>query len=42
MYTEVLGHRAIVVNSQNIARDLLEKRGARYSNRPRMVRLKEV
>ncbi|EPS99982.1 hypothetical protein FOMPIDRAFT_1123320 [Fomitopsis schrenkii] len=42
IYMEVLGHRMIVINSQNIARDLLEKRGARYSNRPRMVRLNEV
>ncbi|KAI0724641.1 cytochrome P450 [Fomitopsis betulina] len=42
VYMEVLGHRMIVIDSQDVARDLLEKRGARYSNRPRMVRINEV
>ena len=41
-YMEVLGIRMVIVNSQTVARDLLEKRGAKYSNRPRMVRLNEV
>ena len=42
VYLEVLGMRVLVLNSQTVARDLLEKRGARYSNRPRTVRISEV
>ncbi|KAH9929336.1 cytochrome P450 [Fomitopsis serialis] len=42
MYTETFGHRTIIINSQKIARDLLEKRGAKYSSRPRMALLVEL
>ncbi|KAH9929346.1 cytochrome P450 [Fomitopsis serialis] len=42
MYNESFGHRTIIINSQRVARDLLEKRGAKYSNRPRMTMLVEL
>lgn len=42
MYLEFLGKRTVVLNSQKIARDLLEKRGAKYSSRPRMVTFVEM
>lgn len=40
--TEAFGHRTIIVSSQKIAKDLLEKRGAKYSSRPRFVMLVEL
>ena len=42
VYTEAFGHRTIIVSSHKIAKDLLEKRGAKYSSRPRFVMLTEL
>lgn len=42
MYLEFFGKPTIVINSQEIAHELLEKRGAKYSDRPRMVTLAEM
>ena len=42
MYLEFFGKPTVVINSQNVARELLEKRGAKYSDRPRMVTLVEM
>ncbi|KZT68558.1 cytochrome P450 [Daedalea quercina L-15889] len=42
IYTEAFGHRAIIITSQRIAQELLEKRGANYSSRPRLVMLVEL
>ena len=42
MYLEIFGKRTLIVNSQKVARDLLEKRGAKYSSRPRMVTFVEL
>ena len=37
IYLNVLGNKLIVLNSIDDARELLDKRGAQYSNRPRAV-----
>lgn len=42
MYLEFFGKPTVVINSQSVARELLEKRGAKYSDRPRMVTLVEM
>lgn len=42
MYLEFFGKRTVVLNSQKVAKDLLEKRGAKYSSRPRMVTFVEL
>ena len=42
VYTEAFGNRTIIVSSHKIAKDLLEKRGAKYSSRPRLVMLTEL
>lgn len=41
-YLEVLGQPLIVLNSYEACKDLLEKRGAIYSSRPRLVLLSEL
>lgn len=42
VYVKVLNQAILAISSFDIARDLLEKRGAIYSDRPRMVLLNEV
>jgi hypothetical protein len=37
VYFSVFGFQSIVVNKFSIAKDLLEKRGAIYSDRPNMT-----
>ena len=41
-YLEVLGQPMVVLNSYAACKDLLEKRGAIYSSRPRLVLLTEL
>jgi hypothetical protein len=41
VYSRVLGQHIIIVSSMQIARDLLEKRSAIYSDRP-VLRTNEV
>ncbi|KZW03024.1 cytochrome P450 [Exidia glandulosa HHB12029] len=41
-YLRVLGQDIVVLNTMKAASDLLEKRGSIYSDRPRMVMIKEV
>ena len=38
MSTSVAGQRIIVINSNNVAADLLDRRGTIYSDRPRFIR----
>ncbi|KAH9929319.1 cytochrome P450 [Fomitopsis serialis] len=42
IYAEFFGSRTIIINSSKIARDLLDKRGAIYSSRPRLVTFVEL
>ncbi|TDL27032.1 cytochrome P450 [Rickenella mellea] len=42
MYTNMFGWPQIILNSIVDAKELLEKRGANYSDRPRMMLLREV
>ncbi|EGN94699.1 hypothetical protein SERLA73DRAFT_187753 [Serpula lacrymans var. lacrymans S7.3] len=42
VYVQVLGQGMLVLNSMRAARDLLEKRSAHYSDRPRLVALGEL
>lgn len=42
IYAEFFGHRTLVINSFKIARDLLDKRGAIYSSRPRLLTMVEL
>lgn len=42
IYAEFFGRRTLIINSVKIARDLLDKRGAMYSSRPRLLTLKEL
>ena len=35
MYLDVLGQDVVVLNSQKVAQELLDKRSANYSGRPR-------
>lgn len=37
IYVSIVGRPTVIVNSVEIARDLMDKRGANYSDRPRMV-----
>ncbi|KAH9911170.1 cytochrome P450 [Fomitopsis serialis] len=37
VYADFFGCRTLIINSPSIARDLLDKRGAIYSSRPRLV-----
>ena len=41
-YLEVLGQPLVVLNSYEACKDLLEKRSAIYSSRPRLVLLSEL
>ncbi|KAN0092646.1 Cytochrome P450 [Tylopilus felleus] len=36
LYLEILGHKVLVINSEKIAQDLLDKRGQIYSDRPQI------
>jgi len=42
IYFHALGHSIVVLNNAYVAYDLLEKRSAIYSDRPRLVLFKEV
>ena len=42
LYLNMLGIRVVVLNTFEAARDLLEKKGALYSDRPRFVMSKEL
>ena len=42
MYAKFFNRPVVVINSQKIARDLLDKRGGIYSSRPRLVMLREM
>lgn len=42
IYLKIFRTPAIVINSLAAARDLLDKRSAKYSDRPRMVLLAEL
>lgn len=42
VYVENFGQRAIFVNSYEIAVELLERRGSKYSTRPRLVMCNEL
>ncbi|KAI0724642.1 cytochrome P450 [Fomitopsis betulina] len=42
VYAEFFGHGTLIINSQHIAHELLEKRGSKYSGRPRLTMLREV
>lgn len=42
LYMHVLGQPMIVLSSQEAVRDLMEKRSAIYSDRPRFVLLNEL
>lgn len=37
MYLEVLGRRMLILDSVQAANDLLDKRGSKYSGRPRVA-----
>ena len=41
MYISVFGQGILVINSQRVAVDLLEKRSSIYSDRPRYISLSE-
>ncbi|TCD64286.1 hypothetical protein EIP91_004294 [Steccherinum ochraceum] len=42
VYAKALNKQMVVINSLDVARDLMEKRGAIYSDRPRFVLLNEM
>ena len=42
VYTTICGQPIIVLNSIDAARDLLDKRSANYSDRPRLVVFNEM
>ena len=42
IYVNVLGKPMVIINKLEIARELLDKRGANYSDRPRLVLLCEM
>ena len=42
VYFNTLGIHVVVLNTFEAARNLLEKKGALYSDRPRFVMLKEL
>jgi hypothetical protein len=39
---EMLGQKMCIINSADVATDLLDKRSEIYSDRPRMVMIKEL
>lgn len=39
VYTRLLNQEVIVINSEEIARDLLERRSYNYSDRPSIIRM---
>ena len=42
IHVQVFGHHMVILSSLRAARDLLESRGAIYSDRPRFVLLSEM
>ena len=42
MHMEAFGNHVIILNTAQAARDLMDKRAAIYSHRPRMVMLDEL
>ena len=42
MFAKFFAQRALIINSQAVARDLLDKRGGIYSSRPRFVMFCEM
>lgn len=42
MYAKLLNRAVLVINSVDVARNLMEKRGAIYSDRPRFVLMNEM
>ena len=42
VYVHILGHPVIIVNSFKCANELMEKRGALYSDRPQMVFINDM
>ena len=42
MFAKFFTQRALIINSQAVARDLLDKRGGIYSSRPRFVMFCEM
>lgn len=42
VYAKLLNRPMVIINSLDVARDLMEKRGAIYSDRPRFVLLNEM
>lgn len=42
IYVHILNRKMIILNSFAAARDLMDKRSANYSDRPRLVLLNEV
>ena len=42
VYVHILGHPVIIVNSFKYANELMEKRGALYSDRPQMVFINDM
>ena len=42
VYASMFGKRLIILNSFEVSRDLLQKRGSIYSSRPRLVAFSEM
>ena len=42
VYVHVLGKPIVILNSIDAAKELLEKRGVNYSDRPRLVFIQEM
>lgn len=42
IYVHILGRPMVIVNSFNAAKELMDSRGANYSDRPRLVLLSEL
>ena len=42
VYVHILGHPVIILNSFKYANELMEKRGALYSDRPQMVFINDM
>jgi hypothetical protein len=42
VYASIFGKRLIILNSFDVARDLLHKRGSIYSSRPKFVAFSEM
>jgi len=41
-YYNILGHHTVVINTQKVASELLDRRGAKYQDRPRFVLFEEL